>query len=101
VAKSLWNAKEKVSIEKIVSYAETIGNTAIVKRLGFLVESLSIDADPQVFSRMREMISPGMSALDLARPRKGVYNTRWNLLLNVSKETLEELRERKRRFVSL
>ena len=36
VAKSLWNAKEVVSIEKIAGYAERMGNTAIVKRLGYL-----------------------------------------------------------------
>jgi predicted transcriptional regulator of viral defense system len=92
VAKSLWNGKEKVSIEKIASYAERMGNTAIVKRLGYLVESLNINVDSKILSEMREMISPGMSALDPTRLKKGTYNTRWNLLLNISKETLEELR---------
>ena len=92
VAKSLWNAGEKVSMEKIANYAERMGNTAIVKRLGYLVESLNIDVAAEVLSKMKRMISPGMSALDLTRPRRGTYNTRWNLLLNVSKEALEELR---------
>jgi len=92
VAKSLWNAKEKVSFEKIVIYAERMGNTAIVKRLGYLLESLSINVDLEVLSKMRETISPGMSALDPTCPKKGKYNARWNLLLNVSKEALEELR---------
>jgi predicted transcriptional regulator of viral defense system len=91
-AKSLWNAKEKVSMEKIVSYAERMRNTAIVKRLGCLLESLNINVDSEILSKMRGMISPGMSALDPTCPRKGTYNTRWNLLLNISKETLEELR---------
>jgi predicted transcriptional regulator of viral defense system len=91
-AKSLWNAKEKVSMEKIVSYAERMRNTAIVKRLGYLLESLNINVDSEILSKMRGMISPGMSALDPTCPRKGKYNTRWNLLLNISKETLEELR---------
>jgi predicted transcriptional regulator of viral defense system len=91
-AKSLWNAKEKVSMEKIVSYAERMRNTAIVKRLGYLLESLNINVDSEILSKMRGMISPGMSALDPTIPRKGTYNTRWNLLLNISKETLEELR---------
>jgi predicted transcriptional regulator of viral defense system len=91
-AKSLWNAKEKVSMEKIVSYAERMRNTAIVKRLGYLLESLNINVDSEILSKMRGMISPGMSALDPTCPRKGTYNTRWNLLLNISKETLEELR---------
>jgi predicted transcriptional regulator of viral defense system len=92
VAKSLWNAKEKVSIERIVSYAERMGNAAIVKRLGYLVESLNINVDSKILPRMKGMISPGMAALDPTRPRKGTYSTRWNLLLNISKETLEELR---------
>nr|MDO8100843.1 type IV toxin-antitoxin system AbiEi family antitoxin [Candidatus Njordarchaeota archaeon] len=92
VAKSLWNAKEKVSMEKIVNYAERVGNTTIVKRLGYLMESLSLKVDSEILLKMRGMISPGMSALDPTRPKKGTYNTRWNLLLNVSKETLEELK---------
>jgi predicted transcriptional regulator of viral defense system len=92
VAKSLWNAKEAVSIEKIAGYAERMGNCAIVKRLGYLVESLDMDVDLEVLSKLRGMISQGMSALDLTRPKKGMYNTRWNLLLNISEETLEELR---------
>ena len=92
VAKSLWNAKEEVSIEKIAGYAERMGNSAIVKRLGYLVESLGVDVDLEVLSKLRGMISQGMSALDPARPKKGMYNTRWNLLLNISEGTLEELR---------
>ncbi len=91
-AKSLWNAREKVSMKKIVKYAETAGNTAIIKRLGYLMENLNLNADSQILSEMREMISPGMSALDPTSAKRGTYNTRWNLLLNVSKETLEELR---------
>jgi len=92
VAKSLWNAKDKLSVEKIANYAERMGSTAIVKRLGYLVESLNISVDPEILLKMRKMISPGMSALDPTRSREGTYSSRWNLLLNISKETLEELR---------
>jgi len=92
VAKCLWNAREKVLMEKILSYAERMRNTAIIKRLGYLAESLSIDIDAKILSRMKEIISPGISPLDLTMPKKGMYNTRWKLLLNVSKGTLEELR---------
>jgi predicted transcriptional regulator of viral defense system len=92
VAKCLWNAKNKVLIEKIVSDAEKMGNTAIIKRLGYLLESLNINVDEKIMSRMREVISPGMSPLDPAMPKKGTYNTRWNLLLNVSEENFGENR---------
>jgi predicted transcriptional regulator of viral defense system len=92
VAKSLLNAQRKVSIERIVSYVERMGNTAIVKRLGYLVESLELKVESEVLSMMRALISPGMSALDPARPKTGVYSTRWDLLVNISKETLVEVR---------
>jgi predicted transcriptional regulator of viral defense system len=92
VAKSLVNAERKVSMGRIVSYAERMGNTAVVKRLGYLVESFELNAESEILSMMRAMISPGMSALDPTRPKTGVYNTRWNLLVNISRETLEELR---------
>lgn len=92
VAKCLWNAKEKVSLEKVLKYAEIMGNSAIVKRLGYLLESLNIEKDEKLLLEMRRLISPGISVLDPNMPRKGKYTTRWNLLLNVSKEKLEEWR---------
>ena len=92
VAKCLWNARNKVLIDKIVSDAERMGNTAIIKRLGYLLESLNINADEKIMSRMREVISPGMSPLDPTMPKKGAYNTRWNLMLNVSEENFGEIR---------
>ncbi|WXG45697.1 MAG: type IV toxin-antitoxin system AbiEi family antitoxin [Candidatus Atabeyarchaeum deiterrae] len=91
-ARSLLNARERVSMEKIVKYAERVGNTAIIKRLGYLIESLNLNVDSKILFEMRGLISPGMSHLDSTSPKKGRYNTRWNLLVNVSKETLEELR---------
>lgn len=89
VAKCLWNAKNKVSLEKTVSYAKRMGNMAIIKRFGYLVERLKIDADEKTIAQMRKLISSGMSSLDPTMPKKGPYTTRWNLLVNVSKETLE------------
>jgi predicted transcriptional regulator of viral defense system len=92
VAKSLWNSRKEVSIEKFIVYAERMGNATIIKRLGYLVESLDVDFDLKVLSKLRGMISLGMSAFDSTLPKKGRYNSRWNLLLNVSEETLEEWR---------
>lgn len=91
-AKCLWNAGQKVSFEKIVACAEKMGNSVILKRLGYLVESMNIEAGIEILSRIRSGIAPGMSLLDPTMPRTGSYTTHWNLLVNVSKETLESLR---------
>jgi len=88
VAKCLWNAREKASLGKVVRCAVRMGNTAILKRLGYLVESLDMKKDADALKRMRGSISPGISPLDPTMPRRGPHNTRWNLLLNVPREAL-------------
>jgi len=90
VSKCLWNAREKASLERVFSYAERMGNTAAIKRLGYLLETLDMNPDGRMISKMRESISRGISVLDPNMPRRGRYTTRWNLLLNVSREALEE-----------
>ena len=92
VAKCLWNAREKISLERVVAYAEKMENTAILKRLGYLIEILNIDIDEKTLLKVRELISAGISVLDPGMPRIGHYTTRWNLLLNVTRERLEEWR---------
>ncbi|MBI2938781.1 MAG: transcriptional regulator [Thaumarchaeota archaeon] len=93
VAKSLWAAKERVSVDEIANCAKRMGNSAIIKRLGYLVETLEIPVDTKTLEKMRKAISQGMSVLDPTMPRKGTYTTRWNLLLNVSKESIEKWRQ--------
>lgn len=92
VVKSIWNAREKVSLEKLVRYAHRMDNSAVLKRVGYLLESLSIDADAKLLAMMRRSISPGISALDPTLPREGICTTRWGLLVNVSKATLGDWR---------
>ncbi len=81
-----------MSVEEIFRCAKRMGNSAIIKRLGYLVETLEIPVDPKTLAKMRKAISQGMSVLDPTMPRKGKHTTRWNLLLNVSKENIETWR---------
>jgi predicted transcriptional regulator of viral defense system len=83
VAKCLENAKGQVSFEKVVDHASKMGNEAILKRLGYLLETLDIKRDPDFLGRVRKRMSKGISALDRSAVRKGTYNTRWNLLVNI------------------
>lgn len=93
ITKCLWNAKDSISYEKILSYAVRMGNLTIIKRLGYLLELLNIVMKEDVVVRMKESISPGMSILDPTMPHSGRYNTRWNLLVNVSKDSLVRWKE--------
>jgi len=85
VAKALREAFEekKVSIHKLLDYAERIGNRTVFKRLGYLVETLNLDASG-IENQCLKGISRGYSKLDPSLPVTGKYNSRWNLIENVS-----------------
>jgi len=69
--------------KKLTEYIENFGNRTVYKRLGFLVETLNIQA-PAVSSRCLIGISSGLSKLDPAVTAKGRLNRRWNLMVNVT-----------------
>lgn len=66
----------------LATYVERLGNRTVWKRLGFLLESLEIEA-PRLVARAAEEISRGVSLLDPSSPARGRSLSRWNLRLNV------------------
>jgi predicted transcriptional regulator of viral defense system len=66
----------------LVGYGERLGNHAVFKRLGFVVEALGLEA-PDLEAACRERISAGISALDPTGPEGGRRVMRWGLRVNV------------------
>jgi len=87
VIKGLWKAKDEVDFEKILNYANRMQNSAIVKRLGYLLECLELKSRVN-FEHLSSYLKSGYSLLDPLLPKKGTYNSRWRLLINISKEDL-------------
>ncbi|HBE44366.1 MAG TPA: hypothetical protein DDW17_02640 [Deltaproteobacteria bacterium] len=87
VVKGLWNAREEINFEKMFDYAQRISNSAVIKRMGYLLKSLEIEAQVPL-GNLRNLIKKGFPSLDPSIPRKGRYNTQWNLLINVANEEL-------------
>ena len=81
IAKALRSSWKELDTEKLFRYAVKIGNVAVVKRLGFLMEALKLgDAEPL---RKGAQLSKGFSPLDPLMPRTGKHSRRWGLLVNV------------------
>jgi predicted transcriptional regulator of viral defense system len=80
IAKALTKAWNELDEAKLCDYAAKIGNSAVVKRLGFLMETQGL-GDPE-FLRKAASLAPGFSPLDPTLPRQGKYNRRWKLLIN-------------------
>lgn len=80
VSKALSTTWTQINESKLRKYAARIGNSAVAKRLGFLMETLGL-GDIEALRRAVSL-APGFSLLDPALPRQGKYNRRWGLLVN-------------------
>lgn len=84
IVKSVYFAKEEIEIEKLIKYAFRIGNNAVIKRLGFILDSLGFDS-----TGLENKISDSYSVLDPTKEKKGKYLSKWRLLINVSEDELK------------
>ena len=67
----------------LVEYGDRLGNRAVFKRLGFLLEHLGIEA-PDLVATCMERRSAGLVALDPSVPTKGRIVRRWGIRANVT-----------------
>jgi predicted transcriptional regulator of viral defense system len=66
----------------LMEYGDRLGNFAVFKRLGYIVEVFG--GDPEVIAACRSRISAGFSLLDPDGPKVGRTTSRWGLRLNVA-----------------
>lgn len=76
-------ASEHRDDELLVQYADRLGNRAVFKRLGFLLEHIGVDA-PALLASCLERRSSGLIALDPSVDTKGRIVRRWGLRVNVT-----------------
>lgn len=80
VAKAVANAK--VDWRKVVEYAGKMGNGAIFKRMGFLLEEMGIAVPKEVMETVRKRLTKGYAPLYPTIKAKGKHDARWGLIIN-------------------
>jgi len=75
-------ATEHRDDELVAQYADRLGNRTVFKRLGYILESLSIDA-PRLLAVCRDQRSKGLTMLDPSAAAGGPIVRRWGLRVNV------------------
>jgi len=80
VAKGLL---KPINYDEFLDYAKRMKNGAILKRFGFLAEILGMDL-PEF------EVSKGFVFLDPIAPKKGKYNTKWNIIVNLEEKRILE-----------
>ncbi len=79
---SAYFASEYRDDQRLLEYAERLGNRTVFKRLGYLVETLGVNA-PDLVRACRQKQSFGLTMLDPTVHAKGRILKRWNLRINV------------------
>ena len=74
---------------KVHAYGRQMSNSAIIKRLGFLLELFEL-GNPDLLASMQDALGAGYSLLDTLFPAKGRYDSRWRLIVNVPERELKE-----------
>ena len=84
LVKSVYFAKEEIVFDKLIKYAFRIGNNAVIKRLGFILDFLGLDSKD-----LENKISGSYSVLDPTKEKIGKYHSKWKLLINVSEDEMK------------
>jgi predicted transcriptional regulator of viral defense system len=87
VAKGLSMRRAEVSAKKLVDYALRLGIGAVIRRLGFLMETYGVGAAEEL-APLRENLTSTYNLLDPVLPPEGKFLARWRLRLNVSPEEI-------------
>lgn len=74
--------KDGVDLERLTSYADQIGSSAVFKRLGFLAEILKLPIEPWL-TEWQKHVSRSYSLLDPTQLKRGRYNAKWHVIVNV------------------
>jgi len=81
VAKAIYFNHEEIDIRKVYKIGTKMKNTAVLKRLGYILEVGNLlDAYKDAFAHFTP--TKGYPALDPISPKKGKHNSRWGLLVN-------------------
>jgi len=80
IIKSYFGSEDR-NDTKLLEYLSKHRNRTIYKRLGYLIETLNVQAG-EILKKCQDGISKGYSALDPDLPAKGKLSRKWNLRIN-------------------
>lgn len=77
--------------EKLIKYAQAVGNNAAIKRMGFLTELFELPY-PKFRDFAKSKVTRTIDLLDNNTTDKGTYITEWGLRLNIDKEAVLDMK---------
>ena len=86
IARALHLSKGRLKFSKLLEYAEKFNSQAVIKRLGFLLETLDINTD--IIEKLQKLKTASHVVLDTELPKQGKRISRWGIQQNLETETI-------------
>ena len=87
VARAIYTSKNKIKFDKLLEYTERFKSQAVIKRLGFLLETLEIETD--IINKLFKSRTASYVLLDTELPKSGKMISRWSIQQNLETETIK------------
>lgn len=87
VAKAIYASKDKIDYEKLLAYTQRFKSQAVIKRLGFLLETLEIESG--IVKQLLQDKTASYTRLDTELPKSGKMISRWSIQQNLDTETIK------------
>lgn len=87
VARALHSSKDKIKFERLLEYTQHFKSQAVIKRLGFLLETLDIKTG--IIKALFKVKTASYVLLDTELPKSGRMISRWSIQQNLESETIK------------
>jgi len=87
IARALYLSKNKIDFDKLLDYSIKFNSQAVIKRLGFLLESLEINSG--IVNELLKIKTASYVLLDAELPKSGKMISRWSIQQNLDTETIK------------
>ncbi len=88
VARALYLSRNKIRFSVLLEYVNKFNSQAVLKRIGFLLETLEIETD--IIAYLQKLKTNSIVLLDTELPKSGKIITRWSIQQNIEIETIKE-----------
>ena len=87
VARAIYMSKNKINYDKLLEYTLRFKSQAVIKRLGFLLETLEIETG--IIKQLRKSKTASYVLFDTELPKSGKMMSRWSIRQNLETETIK------------
>lgn len=87
IARAIYTSRDKIRYNILLEYAIKFSSQAVLKRLGFLLETLAIETD--IILALQKFKTKSVVLLDTELPKTGKIVTKWSIQQNIELETIK------------